>query len=339
MLGGNSMSIKLKPLKIASVLALSVTLSLSSMGVAAAAPLPSGISAPFAVSAATKKITTYRTTVNVNLRKGAGTEHQRIATIKKGTKLTKTGKTRGKWWQVRSGKHTGWLSSSHVKSTATTLKPAPKTVASPSAKSPAASTSRWTTGIQPTYDKPSFASKRQKALQNADKVKLIQKSGKWSQVRTPDGKGWILSSKLVTNEARAKKLKTAPSKVTSKMTANTNNIVKRLKARYAPSISTVYGPRSGSIGHSSGLAADVMIKGYAKGSGIKAGDQMARYLTDNHEALGINYLIWRDQIWLSEDQQWGPYSKGGWGKHLEKSRGWNPTTRHMDHIHVETFRK
>lgn len=82
-----------------------------------------------------------------------------------------------------------------------------------------------------------------------------------------------------------------------------------------------------------------MIKGYAKGSGIKAGDQMARYLTDNHEALGINYLIWRDQIWLSEDQQWGPYSKGGWGKHLEKSRGWNPTTRHMDHIHVETFRK
>ncbi|GAA1496561.1 hypothetical protein GCM10009628_15630 [Paeniglutamicibacter kerguelensis] len=83
MLRGKSMSIKLKPLNIASVLALSVTLSLSSMGVAAAAPLPSGISAPFAVSAATKKITTYRTTVNVNLRKGAGTKHQRIATIKK----------------------------------------------------------------------------------------------------------------------------------------------------------------------------------------------------------------------------------------------------------------
>ena len=190
--------------------------------------------------------------------------------------------------------------------------------------SPASSASRWTTGIQPTYPKPSFASKRQKALQNGTKVKLLQKSGKWSRVSTPDGKGWILSSQLVSTEAQAKKLAAAPSKVTLGMTANTKNVVKRLKARYAPSISTIYGSRSGSVGHSLGLAADVMIKHYAKDWVIKAGDKMAKYLTDNHKALGINYLIWRDQIWLMEDHQWGPYSKGGWGKHLEKNGGWNP---------------
>ncbi|MFB9814882.1 hypothetical protein ACFFPL_05175, partial [Paeniglutamicibacter sulfureus] len=56
---------------------------------------------------------------------------------------------------------------------------------------------------------------------------------------------------------------------------------------------------------------------------------------ENHERMGISYLIWQDKLWLAEDGQWGPYSTSGWGKHLASSRGWNDTTRHMDHIHAE----
>ena len=85
------MSIKFKSWKIASVLALAVTIPLSSMGVATAAPMPSAAGLPVATSVAAKKSATYRTTANVNLRKGAGTEHRKIVTSQEGHRTHQDG--------------------------------------------------------------------------------------------------------------------------------------------------------------------------------------------------------------------------------------------------------
>lgn len=271
-----------------------------------------------------------KTTANLNLRKGAGTSHKIVLTLKKGTTVSKTGQNRGTWSQVKSGKHTGWVSSSFLTNASKQSTPQAK-------PTPAASKDRWTIRTQPTYSTPSLTSKRLKALSGASKVQLLKTSGKWSQVRTTSGTGWILSNQLVNTQNQAKKQVQAPQQNVKSWTSNTKNVSKNIMDRYGKSVQTIYGARAGSVGHSSGLAADVMIKNYKSAAAIRTGDQMANYLTANHQALKIDYIIWRDKIWLVEDKQWGPYSKGGWGKHLESTRGWNDTTLHMDHLHVETF--
>lgn len=270
-----------------------------------------------------ERATTFKATESLNLRKGAGVGHRILSVLPKGTAITKTGKVSGAWWQVRSGGQEGWIS------------PDDDMTATPEAsKAPA---DRWVIEIQPTYAGASFASERQQVVHGMSKVGLIRTSGKWSQVEMGKARGWILSNQLAASESQAKGRQAVPVRNAERLVPNASRAVKQLEDRYGSSISTVYGPRSGSVGHSSGLAADVMIKKYSAESGIKAGNEMAAYVVKNHEALGIDYVIWRDRIWLVEDLKWGPYSKGGWGKHLEATRGWNPTTLHMDHLHIEAF--
>lgn len=58
---------------------------------------------------------TSKTTANVHMRTGAGTSHKSIAIIKKNTKVSLTGKTSGKWKQVKVSGKTGWVSGSYLK--------------------------------------------------------------------------------------------------------------------------------------------------------------------------------------------------------------------------------
>ncbi|GAA4366743.1 hypothetical protein [Paeniglutamicibacter cryotolerans] len=118
----------------------------------------------------------------------------------------------------------------------------------------------------------------------------------------------------------------------------TKAMISAVKKRYGTSLTGIGGVRNGSNGHGDGLAADFMLRAYNSAAGIKAGEKIAAYLVANHETLDVGFVIWRDRIWLAYDGQWGSYSKGGWGKHLEVSRGWNTTTRHMDHFHAEIER-
>jgi len=105
---------------------------------------------------------------------------------------------------------------------------------------------------------------------------------------------------------------------------------------FAEHITAMGGYRAGSVGHSKRIASDLMVADYKSETGIKAGDQMAAFFIENKKQLGIDYIIWRDKIWLGESKGWQEYSKGGFGKHLA-SRGWNDTTLHNDHLHVETL--
>lgn len=318
---------------------------------------------------APRKGTSHQTTENLNLRKDPGAHFASLAVLAKGTAVTRTGKTSGVWWEVKAGSRTGWVSSVYLEAAASEA-PAPRQENG---------ASRWVDGTQPIYAKASRSSKRLAVQTGGTKVHVIKNSGKWANVQTPTGTGWIPSSSLATSEpgnnstsnrwtAHAANVRTGPSTSFStlgvipanqKLTylkssagwsqvktpkgtgwiknpllttveyrepkplqPTSRSMIGDVQEHFGAGISSIGGSRAGSIGHSSGLAADFMIKDYASDAGIEAGDRIAQYLVENHKRLGISYLIWRDKLWLAEDGQWGKYSTGGWGKHLESSRGW-----------------
>lgn len=78
--------------------------------------------------------------------------------------------------------------------------------------------------------------------------------------------------------------------------------------------------------HPAGRAVDVMIPQWNSAAGIAEGDAIAAWLQQHHRELGITYLIWRGRIWAPGDSGWRPYS--------HPSGASDPTSRHMDHVHV-----
>ncbi|GAA4366738.1 SH3 domain-containing protein [Paeniglutamicibacter cryotolerans] len=186
------------------LLAMALAAGLAGVGlgpVDAAAPLPATASqaAGRALAAAAKTATTIKTTANVNLRVKPGTQHDPVATLKKGTVVVATGKSSGKWWQVTVGNKGGWVSSTYLKTTPGVVKTGPL---KPQVK-PAAGSSRWSDGTQAIYAKANKTSKRLMAQTSGVKVKHLKTVGKWSYVQTHTGKGWIEESALVTSEAKA----------------------------------------------------------------------------------------------------------------------------------------
>lgn len=98
------------------------------------------------------------------------------------------------------------------------------------------------------------------------------------------------------------------------------NTVKVLRAVCAefPEI-TSYGGLAGRGEHATGHALDIMVRG-------ETGDRIAAFLQENQSELGIEYLIWQQQIWRpATSNSWRPMS----------SRG-GDTANHMDHVHVTT---
>ena len=57
-------------------------------------------------------------------------------------------------------------------------------------------------------------------------------------------------------------------------------------------------------GHPSGLALDFMTNDIADGQAT--GDRLAQYLIDNADQLGVDYIIWWQQIWSADraDEGW-----------------------------------
>ncbi|MDI9907975.1 transglycosylase family protein [Rhodococcus sp. IEGM 1406] len=102
---------------------------------------------------------------------------------------------------------------------------------------------------------------------------------------------------------------------------------------------TYYGYRDpdGYNEHYSGVAVDIMIepvvgndipKSPEDPEGLEYGDSLALYLQNNAKQLGIEYLIWKQRIWMSSApvEGWDPMEDRG-----------GTTANHMDHIHVNTF--
>lgn len=92
-------------------------------------------------------------------------------------------------------------------------------------------------------------------------------------------------------------------------------------------LSSIGGYRAGDSdgtghGHGDGLALDLMVS-------KKEGDEIANYLVQNYEALGIEYIIWEQRFYSTVPNIYG--AARTWG--LMDDRG-SITQNHFDHIHI-----
>ena len=81
-------------------------------------------------------------------------------------------------------------------------------------------------------------------------------------------------------------------------------------------------------GHNSGMAVDFMI-GYDLERDQTKGQQIADYMVENFDALGIYYLIWEQKFYMNQQNIYGP--EYTWNSMPDRD---SPTQNHMDHIHV-----
>ena len=84
--------------------------------------------------------------------------------------------------------------------------------------------------------------------------------------------------------------------------------------------------------HPSGRAVDIMIPDYRTAEGKAFGWQIAHWLQDNRQALGVQYLIFDAKIWnIDRDREgWRTYSPGYTGSI-------NDSSLHRNHVHVTVY--
>lgn len=80
--------------------------------------------------------------------------------------------------------------------------------------------------------------------------------------------------------------------------------------------------------HPAGRAVDVMISAWNSPGGEAEGTRIANWVREHAKELGVTYVIWRAKIWsvARNGEGWRPY------KH--PSGATDPTSLHMDHVHV-----
>lgn len=263
------------------------------------------------------------TAANLNLRTGAGISYRSVGVIPQGEKVT-IYRSSGNWAQVSSSKGTGWVSKSYLSGAASQQSPTPK---------PEQTQTTETAYATVAVNQRSGAGTSYRVLgvvQAGEKVSVLSESAGWSKVTSSVGTGYIASSYLSSSATEK-----APS-TTQSVRSDTKLVMQAVARLFAGDYTSFGTIRSGSVGHSSGRAVDVMISNYKSASGVKAGDRIAQFLLDNRAQLGVSYLIWQDKIWLGESKGWEPYSTSGkYGTQF--TNNWTDNTRHMNHVHVETF--
>lgn len=162
----------------------------------------------------TEKIS-YTTTANVHMRKGAGVSNSSIMILKKGSKVTGTGKTSGKWIEIKSGSKTGWVSSAYLKkasSSASNTKPSSPQTSTPPKVS---KTSYKVLADLNVREKSSTNSKKLGLLKKGSKVDVYSVSGGWAKIKL-NGKTAYVSSTYIAKDSGKHVAKV----VTKKTTAN-----------------------------------------------------------------------------------------------------------------------
>jgi uncharacterized protein YgiM (DUF1202 family) len=252
------------------------------------------------------------TKTNLNLRSSNSTNAAALGVVPAGEKVTYLESKSG-WAKVVSSEGTGWMSESYL--SAVEFKPE-------SGNKPETTQYRWARGDTNLRSGKSTSHKILGVVPAGEKVTYLESDDSWAKVVSSQGTGWM-------SEALLSKTSVA------QLQPDTVAVMDAVRKYYGPVISSIGGVRAGSVGHSSGKAADIMIKNYKTAASIDQGDDMAQFLIKNREALGISYLIWQDKIWLGPSKGWEEYSQSG--KYGNQFAGnWNDTTRHMDHIHAET---
>jgi hypothetical protein len=87
--------------------------------------------------------------------------------------------------------------------------------------------------------------------------------------------------------------------------------------------------------HQEGRAVDAMIPNYDTGAGHRIGGTIARWAVNNHQSLGIKYVIWNAQIWNVEREHEGWRACGT--SAASCYTGPNDTAAHRDYVLTARF--
>lgn len=87
-------------------------------------------------------------------------------------------------------------------------------------------------------------------------------------------------------------------------------------------------PTNSTSDHPSGRAVDIMIDSWQAEKGNKEGYAIARWARRHAADLGVTYIIWDARIWSVER------NNEGWRPYEHPSGSTDPTSMHLDHVHV-----
>ena len=181
-------------------------------------PKPSPKPKPVAPKVVTK---TYTVTANLHLRAGAGTNNKSLTVLKQNSKVTSTGKTSGRWYQVKAGSKTGWVSSTYLKEVKSSGSSKP-TAPTPPKQQQSNSKTYTTTGNLNMRAGAGTGHKVVSVLSKGQKVTATGKtSGRWYQVKAGSKTGWV-SSTYLKKVSETGKSPVVKKSVTKKTTANLN---------------------------------------------------------------------------------------------------------------------
>jgi peptidase M23-like protein len=112
------------------------------------------------------------------------------------------------------------------------------------------------------------------------------------------------------------------------LTPDARLMLRSIDARFGPNTYLGVGERSTNpdSDHPSGRAVDIMIDNWRHRPGVEHGGQIAEWVRAHAHELGVTYVIWRAKIWATGDTDWRPYR--------HPSGSGDPTSLHMDHVHV-----
>ncbi|MFT4188359.1 MAG: SH3 domain-containing protein [Aeromicrobium sp.] len=140
--------------------------------------------------------------------------------------------------------------------------------------------------------------------------------GEWTQVLHNDLPRWVLSSAL----SALPPLGTGPcehgSGVEQGLQPDTVKVYRAVCAKF-PQI-TSYGGMADRMEHNTGHALDIMVTG-------ELGDEVVAFLMENANRLGVEQLIWEQQIWEPGGSWRGMSDRG------------SATANHFDHVDVTTY--
>ncbi len=153
-------------------------------------------------------------------------------------------------------------------------------------------------------------------LSKGDSVDVTgETKGGWTQVVHKNLPRWVKSDSV--GEKLPLGSEPCPHGSEDGLQPNTVKVLRAVCAEF-PEI-TSYGGLAGRGEHATGHALDIMVRG-------ETGDRIAAFLQENRAELGIEYLIWKQQIWRpATSDSWRPMSNRG-----------GDTANHMDHVHVTT---
>lgn len=142
--------------------------------------------------------------------------------------------------------------------------------------------------------------------------------GDWAQIIHKGLPRWVEAKSLAKEMPLGSSPCASGSGVESGLQPDTVKVHRAVCAKF-PSI-TRYGGVAGRGEHATGQALDIMVS-------TDLGNEVAAFLQENRAKLGIEYLIWRQQIWR-------PSTSGSWRGMSDRG---SATANHMDHVHVTTY--